>query len=276
MGYQYRIPPYEILSYSALDRIHNRSLETLANVGVQVPNKRILTIASDNGAKVDWKAQRLRLPPDVTIRMIAQAGKQHVLYGRDRRKTAEFGYDMFNFNGSSGQYRLIDFESRARRRPNAQDLRDAIRIGESLQSINITGSLVVPSDVPPADSDVVSYYELLTATTKPFTSWIYSDHSASTIIEMMGIAAGGAEELKRFPFCEIFVEPVSPLTFRPESLEILNRCVDAGLPVGISPMVQAGATGPCSIAGALVQENAEVLAGIVIVQFLNPGHPAYI
>jgi len=38
-------------------------------------------------------------------------------------------------------------------------------------------------------------------------------------------------------------------------------------------MVQAGATGPATLAGTLAQENAETLAGIVITQVLHPGTP---
>ena len=38
-------------------------------------------------------------------------------------------------------------------------------------------------------------------------------------------------------------------------------------------MVQAGATGPCTLAGTLAQENAETLGAIVITQVLCPGTP---
>ena len=37
---------------------------------------------------------------------------------------------------------------------------------------------------------------------------------------------------------------------------------------------QAGATSPASLAGALAQEVAEVLAGLVYVNLIVPGHPA--
>ncbi len=47
----------------------------------------------------------------------------------------------------------------------------------------------------------------------------------------------------------------------------------AGLPVIISPEVMAGATGPASLAGTLVVQNAEVLSGLVMAQLINPGTP---
>ena len=273
MGYAYRVPPYAVLSSKDIALLHQASLDILATVGVRVPNERILDLASEGGARVDRKTEVVRFPPEVIVRAVSQAGKQHLLYGRDRAKTAEFGEDRFNFNGSSGQHQVLDRVDRKRRRPTVRDLREAVAVGDALDTINITGSLVVPSDVPDGTADVISFFELLTGTTKPFTSWVFDGNTASIIIELMRIAAGGSAELKQFPFFEAFIEPVSPLAFRRDSLEILERFAEAGLPIGISPMVQAGATGPCSIAGTLAQENAEVLAGITIVQLMAPGHP---
>lgn len=46
-----------------------------------------------------------------------------------------------------------------------------------------------------------------------------------------------------------------------------------GQVVLISPFVMAGVTGPTTLAGTLVQQNAEVLAGLVLTQLVRPGTP---
>ena len=46
------------------------------------------------------------------------------------------------------------------------------------------------------------------------------------------------------------------------------------MPVLLLSAGQAGATAPASLAGALAQEVAEVLAGLVYVNAIKPGHPA--
>ena len=46
------------------------------------------------------------------------------------------------------------------------------------------------------------------------------------------------------------------------------------MPVLLLSAGQAGATAPAALAGALVQEVAEVLAGLVYVNAIKPGHPA--
>jgi trimethylamine--corrinoid protein Co-methyltransferase len=46
------------------------------------------------------------------------------------------------------------------------------------------------------------------------------------------------------------------------------------MPVQLLSAGQAGATAPASLAGALAQEVAEVLSGLVYVNAIKPGHPA--
>jgi trimethylamine--corrinoid protein Co-methyltransferase len=284
MGYFYRIPEYRILSAADVSRIHETSLLILERVGVHIPNDRICELAHGLGARVERGEENggvgerypggvVHFPTGFVADALGKAGRRHILYGLDRENQAEFGYNRFNFNGSSGQSLILEPDGKRRRRPTRADLRKAIRLGQAMNNINVVGSLVVPSDVPQEIADVMMFYELLAGTNRPFTAWVFGGESARVVIEMMQVAAGGEEQLRRYPFYEAFVEPVSPLTFRKESLDILLEFVRAGLPVGISPMVMAGATGPCSLAGTIAQENAEVLAGLTVVQLLSPGHP---
>ena len=55
---------------------------------------------------------------------------------------------------------------------------------------------------------------------------------------------------------------------------MLEACVEGGIPILLLSAGQAGATAPAAIAGAVVQAVAEVLAGLVYVNALKPGHPA--
>jgi trimethylamine--corrinoid protein Co-methyltransferase len=273
MGFEYRMPRYEMLSEDALQSIHEKSLSVLKTTGVRVPHDSLFQILSDYGARVDRKTFTVTFPEETVMKAIETARKRHVLYGRDRRNTAEFGYGKFNFNGTSGQYQIIDEETRTRRKPTLADLREAIAVGNGLDSINIVGAVVVPQDIPGDASDLVVLYELLLSTTKPFCFWVFDGHAAKAAIEMMSAAAGGAVELSSHPFYEILVEPVSPLSYRREGLDILLEFATAGLPVNVCPMVQVGASGPCSLSGTIVQENAEILSGIVITQAISPGLP---
>ncbi|TES91064.1 MAG: hypothetical protein E3J88_03170 [Anaerolineales bacterium] len=69
------------------------------------------------------------------------------------------------------------------------------------------------------------------------------------------------------------VSPVSPLSFPSSLVESIVEIARSGIPFGPLPCPTAGTTAPFSLAGALTQQNAEVLAAIVIVQLINPGTP---
>jgi trimethylamine--corrinoid protein Co-methyltransferase len=75
------------------------------------------------------------------------------------------------------------------------------------------------------------------------------------------------------PFGYPFLEPISPLRFPHHGIDLLFETARFNLPVPIGPMAQVGATGPGTLAGTLAQENAEILAGICVVELIKSGTP---
>lgn len=273
MGSKRNLPIYKIISEESIEKISTASFDILENVGVKVPNPRVWECLQEFGARVDDGNSVVKMPPAVIDKALKLAGKKHILYGRDKKNTAEFGYDMFNFNSSSGQYNLLDSKDVKRINPTIEDLKKSIIIGDYLENIDIVGAMVVPSEIHPELKDVITFFELLNGTTKPITGWIFNGRSSKAIIEMMKIVAGSSENLMKYPLYEAFIEPISPLSFRPEGIDILIEFAKENLPVSFGPMVQAGMSGPINLAGTITQENAEILACIVISQALSPGLP---
>ena len=89
---------------------------------------------------------------------------------------------------------------------------------------------------------------------------------AQDLIRMASVVAGGEEELRRNPVMMGWENPISPLSHGKGQTEMVIEFAKLGLPIHIGPAIQAGATGPVTLAGVLVQQNAEVLSGIVIAQ----------
>jgi len=69
------------------------------------------------------------------------------------------------------------------------------------------------------------------------------------------------------------VSPISPLTFPGNSVDAMMEIARLKIPFGPLPCPIAGATAPMSLAGALAQQNAEILASILLVQLIQPGSP---
>jgi trimethylamine--corrinoid protein Co-methyltransferase len=92
---------------------------------------------------------------------------------------------------------------------------------------------------------------------------------------MLHMMAGGEKKWRARPFVSMsscFVVP--PMRFAEDACSCLEVAVRAGIPVLLLAAGQAGATSPASLAGAVVQEVAEVLAGLVYVNLIVPKHPA--
>jgi len=114
---------------------------------------------------------------------------------------------------------------------------------------------------------------MLRHTTKPVTFWYHDRASARYINEMMIALRGDEAGAAQFPVCYPFLEPISPLRFPFNGVDLLFETARLNLPVPVGPMAQMGLSAPCTIAATLAQENAEILAGICITQLIRPGMP---
>ena len=70
-----------------------------------------------------------------------------------------------------------------------------------------------------------------------------------------------------------FLEPISPLRFPQRGVDLLFETCRLNLPVPIGPMAQVGVSAVGTLAGTMAQQNAEILAGLCIVQLIRPGTP---
>ncbi|GAH86736.1 unnamed protein product, partial [marine sediment metagenome] len=145
MGFNLKIKRYEILSNNEVDLINSISLKILEEIGVKIYHDELLDKLKNKDVEVDRKTKIVKFSRELVLDAIKESNKKHILYGRNRNNKAEFGYNMFNFNGSSGQHLILDQETLKRRKPSLSDLRDSIIIGESLENINIIGAMVVPT-----------------------------------------------------------------------------------------------------------------------------------
>jgi trimethylamine--corrinoid protein Co-methyltransferase len=69
------------------------------------------------------------------------------------------------------------------------------------------------------------------------------------------------------------VNPISPLSFDERMAGSAIAYAEGGQPVVFMPFVFAGGTAPLGLAGAVAQMEAEVLAGLCLVQLVRPGNP---
>lgn len=264
----------EVLSAEQTRQIHEASLAVLERVGVCVPHPELLSRFADSGAAVDHEDQRVRIPPSLVARALGSAGKTFTIYGRDTSRQARFGFGARNYNSIAGEALWLDAVAQRRRYATLDDVAAAARIGDALDAINVVGAMADPHEVPVGARCVAVMAALLKHTTKPITFWYHDRTSARYLNEILIALRGDRENAARYPVCYPFLEPISPLRFPHHGIDLLFETAELNIPVPIGPMAQMGISAPCTLAGTLAQENAEILAGVCITQLIRPGMPA--
>jgi trimethylamine--corrinoid protein Co-methyltransferase len=262
-----------LLSSQEIQAIHKTSIQILNEVGVTIPHSTVLEQVASRGARVDFIKKRAQFDERLVQWALGSAGKRFCFHGREKSNLARFGAGEVNLISSPGQYAWFDDVTGQRRDPVLQDAKAAARVGNALSNVTIVGAMSVPTDVPPPVRDVVLTAEMVKETTKPTRCWPVSRASSRYVLEIYAALAGGKEALRNAPMVDTFLEPISPLQLPYTGLDILLEYLEYGQPISIGPMAMVAGTGPGTLAGTLAQENAEILAGLVVVQALAESTP---
>jgi trimethylamine---corrinoid protein Co-methyltransferase len=260
-----------ILSARDQEAIHDASMLILRDVGVEIPHAEALSLLQGLGARVDEHRNRAFLPERAVRQALEQAGKAFRIRGVDERKEARFGEGGRNYNSIAGEAHVVDEPGALRRPATLADVGAAARVAEGLEQLNIAGGMADPADVPVAIRPLEVFRVLVSNTRKPVHLWFSDRASTAYLMEMLQAVRGSAQAAGESPLCYAFLEPISPLRFAHDGIDILFETRALNMPVSVGPMAQMGLSAPCSIPATLAQENAEILAGICVVQAISPG-----
>jgi trimethylamine--corrinoid protein Co-methyltransferase len=131
-----------------------------------------------------------------------------------------------------------------------------------------------PTDLADEHVPLNRFYTSLACCAKHVMGGVYSLEGARQVIELGSAIAGDLQALQARPIVSNITSwMVSPLHLDTEVTQILIEWCRHGLPVALSSEPMAGSTSPVTLAGTLVQLNAEQLSGIVLTQLVRPGTP---
>jgi trimethylamine--corrinoid protein Co-methyltransferase len=262
---------FEVLTAEQIDAIHGASIRVLERTGIRLSHPAALQLFREAGALVS--AGAVRIPERLVMESLEGCVRQYSIFGRDRRSRSRFGFGERNYNSTAGQAHWVDDGFLRRRPATLADVSVAARVADALEGITVVGAMSDPGELPVSVRTVEVAAALLRNTSKPVAFWFHDRPSAKYILELFAAAAGGEEEAAEYPFAYPLLEPISPLRFPHDGVDLLFETCRYPLPVMVGPMAQVGATAPATLAGTLAQENAEILAGITLVQLIRRGTP---
>jgi len=102
---------------------------------------------------------------------------------------------------------------------------------------------------------------------------LHGAHNARAQIELASLIVGGEEELKKRPIISMVACPLAPLSFEKGIIEAQVEFARAGVPILSLSMSIGGLSAPVTVAGMMLNSNAENLASLVITQAAAAGAP---
>ena len=261
---------FSFLTSEEVIRVHEATLLILQDIGVSVKSDKFISILKRNGCFE--QEGRIRFPSAVVEKFLKKAPSKFSLFHRDDGPALEMGEKRAYTQICSGTPYVLDLYTGKRRSYLLQDIVDMARLGDSLANIDLI-SCGVPTDVDGKVHMVTEIATMLRNTTKPVRLPVESPVEFPHIYELLALIAGGMDQFRQKPFLFLEVSPLSPLDFASMPADAIISLAEEGVPLGIIPCNMMGATGPMSLIGAVAQQNAEVVAGIVAAQMVNPGLP---
>ncbi len=261
-----------VLSDDDIAKVHAATLAALAEVGVRVEYPPALALFRDHGCRVDLDRRIVFIPEDVLRRALASAPSRFTLYGKSPEWDVNVDLDRIYTIGGSCALDVLDLEG-VRRKATLQDLVDLTRLQDGLENLHIMHSLVVPQDIPQPGFERIMFANVMAHTTRNFYSQGQGGRSIRDQVEMAAVIQGSTEEVSRRPIFTIVCCLISPLVQTAERVEELMEAARLGIPLYIEVDTMVGATAPVTIAGALVEECANVLCGVTLAQLVKPGCP---
>jgi len=267
-------PPLALLTDEQVEAIHDASMRILEEFGIEVMSPRALALFEAAGAKVDHATQNVRLDRAMVADVAARAPSHIRLTPRNADHAVEIGGDGIVFTLVAGPPNVHDRE-RGRRAGNLADYRDLIRLAQHFNCIHMLGNQVcAPVELPANTRHLDTYLANLTLTDKAFHVSAIGAGRARDGAAMMALSRGiTLDELADSPGVTTIISVNSPRRFDDAMAEGLMEMARLGQPVCITPFTLMGAMSPVTLAGALAQQNAEALFGVVLAQLVRPGTP---
>jgi trimethylamine--corrinoid protein Co-methyltransferase len=254
-----------VLTDEEVRAIHQTTLRILSEIGIVLTQPEAREVLTGAGATV--RDDRVLLPPDLVERAAAQCPRQVTIRGRGGQ-TVVLGDGSLHWHNLGGARDVYDPHTGQCRPAAVQDVRDSARLLDALDSVTTITPFFTPQDVPGPLMSLAMYRHTLPHTTKPVQGpGVQTAAEVRRVARMAAVVGPPAQVLT------LGVSPVSPLTFPDDVAEAMMETARLGVPLGPLPCPTAGATAPMSLAGALAQQNAEVLASVALAQLIRPGLP---
>lgn len=264
--------PIEVLSADHVAALHETALKVLRDIGMRVLEDSARDRFRAAGARID--GDNVRLDPALVAAHLATVPKQFTLMARNPARSLYIGGDDVVFTSVGGPAYVMD-NDRGRRDGTYAEMCDYLRVIQSLDIIHQEGGgPFEPMDLPASTRHLDLYRAQITMLDKSWQTQTLGRARTMDGLVLGALSLGlSMEELTHTPALLGIINTNSPLQLDIPMGEGLITMAEHGQVNVITPFTLAGAMSPVTLAGALVQQHAEAMLGIVLTQIVRPGVP---
>ncbi len=238
------------------------ALKLLENPGIRLDHDEICQLLLKAGAKEGRSTNVIRFPEGLIKEKLALLPASFVFANREGNgKVTDASTEAVIW--SVPGMKIV--ENNRARLFSSKDMAEATRLLHQLEHVDGVFGFAL-DDVPPKACDVVGLRIIAENTNKHIRVLCFSPLGSEMMVEMKKVVGD-------FPWFSIGFTAHGPLRWTNLALEIFRKTAGSGIPVTINGEPMAGVSGPVTLAGSAAVGTAEILAGIVINQLLEPGRP---
>ena len=260
------------LSFEDLTRIHDASINILRHTGIDFNHARIAALFKSCGFATH--GTRVYFRETDIYNALSTTTPSFTVHARNPAKNVTIGGpDGFVFVPTGGPTYIAGIDG-TRRPATLADFTACCKLVQTSDQVDMGGYLMVqPTDLPAETANLDMMLAYMTLCDKPVFGSSGSGQEAADTLEMAAILFGGRDRMLEIPVMVAVANSLSPLRFSKEQGDVILQMAGWRQPVVISNMILAGISGPVSLPELLALENAEILAGVVLTQLMNPGTP---
>ena len=271
------IPYYEVLDEEGLTLIENNADTILQEIGIEFhDDPETLDIWKQAGA--DVKGVRVRFPRGFCRSIIQQsAPAQYTQYSRNPERNIVIGGKNTVLSPAYGSPFVYDIDQ-GRRYAKLEDFQNFVKLAYASPGLHFSGGTICePVDLPVNKRHLDMVYSHIKYSDKCFMGSVTAPERAQDTVDMLKILFGDnymdPETGKPRTFVTSLINANSPMTFDATMLGAAKTYARNNQACIITPFILAGAMSPVTVAGTAAQTLAEALAGMALVQLVNPGAP---
>ena len=240
------------LSKEQIEKLHEKALYLVENVGINIPHKGILKRLVDYKG-VTIKNDNVKFKSDLITKALREA--RYIL--------PDYAKNEWLIDAGAHQTKTFDLDTGKLRETTLNDLINLIKLGEVYGAV---GSVpVVPLDQPTYLQEILMHK----------VAYEYSNRRCNDIFEHMDkqtiLAAKYILEMARTAnkWFTFGIWMISPRGFDKNNLEVVYNLLDEGIPMYIATMPIAGVSSPITMMSTILQSMFESFAGLTMLNLIN-------